>query len=361
LTTVALPSVVLATGELERRLAKIIEESAEPEGKSAGEPSSGREVDDLIDTVLDLLLEEQGGGDVPRTIDDVIWKSVRARDIDDLIMLNNIVDDREIAEDLEKQNNDETDLNILLDRLTVRKVDSRPFRREKRSLPRGRDYFVVVLDAGHGGIDSGALGALGSKEKDINLEFTRILGKELRKNRRVRVHLLRQGDRYLTIGERITRARGLRANLLISIHSDSNANRAVRGLSVYTLARSALVLRRKKIANRLASQENGGRALEAGLFNSILGLFRRDSFAESSGFADTLVQNFREGNVSMLPRAHRSANFGILLAQEFPSVLIELGFISNSGDEALLRSEEYRKSLAQHIARAVDLHFLSGS
>ncbi|MDR1495224.1 MAG: N-acetylmuramoyl-L-alanine amidase [Rickettsiales bacterium] len=347
------------TRELNGYLVKAIEELAGVVGAEAGDDPESTDANNLVDTIVDLLLLNDN--DTPETLDDVITKSVRARDVDDLIALNNIVNDRKMAEDLEKQNNDELKLDNILEKIAFQKVDYKRSPKEKKGLGLfiRKGYFVVVLDAGHGGIDSGAVGTMGSREKEINLEFTKMLGRELKKNKKIKVYLSRHSDKYLSISERITKTRELGANLLISIHSDSNTDRTVRGLTVYTLAKSALDMRRRKVANNLIGQ-NGRRTLKSGLFGTIRDVLRHDNFDESVEFAGTLVQNFGRGNINMLSRAHRSANFGILLASEFPSVLIELGFISNPGDEALLRSEKYKVDLAKYIARSVDTHFLAG-
>jgi N-acetylmuramoyl-L-alanine amidase len=344
--------------ELDRYVAKIVEADSGPSSPAVDVSTDT----DMAYTILDLLstgdeLRETGGNS--KILDDVIARTVRAKDIDDIITLNNLADDGQITDDLEKQNNGETDLNDLLGELVSKKVKENGFLRKARGLfSRENVHFVVAIDAGHGGVDPGALGAMGSREKDINLEFARVLGKELRKNRKIRVHLLRHSDNYLSIGERIARARALRVNLLISVHSDSNPNRTVRGLTVYRLAETTLNRRRRKIADSVVSRSGEG-GMRYGLLDTLVDMFKNDSFSESVKFASTLARNFRLENINMLSRVPRSANFGILLAHEFPSVLLELGFMSNLSDEMLLRSTEYRKNLAKCIARSIETYFLA--
>jgi N-acetylmuramoyl-L-alanine amidase len=289
----------------------------------------------------------------------MISKTVKAKNVDDIIVLNNIVDDRQITEDFERQNNGEEDLDNLLEEIVSKRAGDgrRPPRELKIPPTKSGGRFVVVLDAGHGGMDPGALGIMGSKEKDINLEFAKILEKELKRDERIKVHLLRHNDVYIGLKDRIIKARDLGANLLISLHSDSNSDRSVRGLTVYRLAETTLNRRRRKIADDVAGQSGG--TVKHEMLGTVMEMFRNDNFGESIKFANTLVRNFKIANVNMLSKVPKSANFGILVAPEFPSVLIELGFISNLNDEMLLKSTKYKIDLAKHIARSVEAHFLA--
>ncbi|MDR1425815.1 MAG: N-acetylmuramoyl-L-alanine amidase [Rickettsiales bacterium] len=349
-------------GEQNMRRSKIPQS---PPPSSIGEKNIGgrdpAESDDLVDTILDLLWANDNDKilrDTEISIDSIIDRAIGETDENDVVVSNNTEHYEGLTKDLEKQNNNEINLNSFLENIIFQKKSSESTPRKTKSFFGGdRKYFVVAIDAGHGGIDSGALGAMGTREKDINLEFAKILGKELRKNKNIKVYLLRQNDKYLSIAERIKKARALNANLFISVHSDASPSKMARGLSVYRLSESGLRTRRKKMADNIVSRM-GLKITEHSALAIVMDMLSRDNFYESTRFADVLAQNFRKNNVNMLFPKPRGANFGVLLASEFPSVLIELGFVSNLGDEILLKSKEYRENLARYIAKSVEDCFM---
>jgi N-acetylmuramoyl-L-alanine amidase len=298
-----------------------------------------------------------------KSIGEIIADSIRANSIEDLFALNNILDDAKITEDLEQQNNSGVDLHDFLGEIAKKgekgiKVHSSRKNASKVVPPaRHSRQFVLVIDAGHGGRDSGALGRTGTKEKDINLKFAKILESELRKIKRVEVYLTRSSDRYLSLSGRIKKARNLGANLLISVHSDSNINKNIKGLTVYTLTRMASDVRSVNYLrehNMTVTRTIENYRGKFDIFSTMLDISRYNNLNESNRFAKILSRNFvSSGNVNTLPIPHKYGNFAILLAPEFPSVLIELGFLSNADDERLLKTESYRHNLARQIARSV--------
>lgn len=220
--------------------------------------------------------------------------------------------------------------------------------------------FVVVLDPGHGGVDPGTIGVGGVLEKDITLAMAKALRAELERSGRYVVHLTREDDRFLPLRERVAIARRHGADLFISIHADSIDDRSVRGASVYTLSEKASDAE----AERLARKENVvdvlagvDVAVEDPLVASILvDLVQRDTLNRSVVFADVLSEEI--SRVQRLLRRHRRfAGFAVLKAPDTPSVLLELGYLSNPRDAARLRDPAFRRRLAAAIRRAVDRYF----
>lgn len=222
--------------------------------------------------------------------------------------------------------------------------------------PGGRP--VVVIDPGHGGIDSGAAGASGLLEKAVTLEFSRELAVRLRAGGRVDPVLTRSGDRFLSLRQRIKIARQNRAALLISVHADTVPEEYVRGATVYTLSEKAS----DSLSAALAARENRSDIL-AGLAiddqpdevaDILFDLARRESRNLSLRFAKGLVKDMGEV-VKLNNSPWRKAGFQVLKAPDVPSVLLELGFLSNEFDEQLLRSSAWRKRSTEAVARAIEL------
>jgi N-acetylmuramoyl-L-alanine amidase len=219
---------------------------------------------------------------------------------------------------------------------------------------------VIVLDPGHGGVDPGTVGVNGELEKHITLEMARALARELRQSGHYEVHLTRDDDRFIPLSERIAIARSLGADLFLSLHADSIADPRVRGASVYTLSEQASDAE----AERLARKENRVDVL-AGVDLSVqdeivagilIDLARRDTNNKSITFAETLIAEI--GDVAeLLRRTRRYAGFAVLKSPDTPSVLLELGYLSNPRDAARLGDPRYRERLARAIVRAIDRYF----
>ena len=214
----------------------------------------------------------------------------------------------------------------------------------------------IVLDPGHGGVDPGTIGVSGTYEKHITLAMARELKAQLNKTGRFEAVLTRKRDIFVPLRERVSRAREAGAELFISIHADAIKNRKTRGLSVYTLSERAS----DREAAALADKENkadliAGINLEGEtreVTNILIDLAQRESMNQSARFASGLVGELRR-QTKMLRKTHRFAGFAVLKAPDVPSVLIELGFLSNRSDEKALRNKTYRTKLAKGIVRAV--------
>lgn len=224
----------------------------------------------------------------------------------------------------------------------------------------GKARKVIIIDPGHGGIDPGATGHSGIFEKHITLAVARDIKRHLSSLGRYTVHLTRNKDRFIRLRNRIAIARAKGADLFISLHADAIKGRKIRGLSVYTLSEKAS----DKEAAALAEKENkadliGGMDLSENsqeVTSILIDLAQRESMNESSKFAAELVHQLKSIS-KMLPNSHRFAGFAVLKAPDVPSVLIELGFLSNPNDERALRDAKYRRKLAGALGHAVDSYF----
>lgn len=217
--------------------------------------------------------------------------------------------------------------------------------------------FVIAVDAGHGGIDAGATGSVtGTEEKVITLTFARELAERLNREAGVKAFLTRDADTFLALSERVTIARQNNANLFISLHADTLKQKGIRGATVYTLSDRAS----DRMAQDLAERENNSDQI-AGVTafaeppevaDILLDFTRRETQAFSVTLAENIVSSF-EGQVGLINNPHRYAGFMVLRAHDVPSVLLELGFLSNPDDEKLLLDAEWRKKVADTLATAV--------
>ena len=259
---------------------------------------------------------------------------------DELILLNNIIDEK-VAENLEKQNNEGIDLNDFI-KQTIKDTEKNIKKQNKNSKKIKKDsYYVIVIDAGHGGDDPGAIGFhKKTKEKNINLDFAIEIKKRLQKNKNFKVYMTREDDKFISIKNRVIFSIRKNADLFISIHSDSNPDRRARGLSIYTFLNN-------NYNNKYYSD------MESIIYN----INNKNRVSDSEKFTKLLIKNFDKNNINMLYRPHKYARFAVLSVSECPSVLIELGFLSNRFDEKLLRSREYKFKISESIARSVDSYF----
>lgn len=214
---------------------------------------------------------------------------------------------------------------------------------------------VVVVDAGHGGKDPGAPGAV-AHEKDVTLAAARALKARLERTGRYRVVLTRSTDAYVPLEERVRIARNADADLFISLHADSGPTTATRGASVYTLSergesRVTKVLRKD---DWLMPVNFPGADRTVG--EIILDLTQRSTRNRSAEFAQVLLEHIAD-ETTLLRRSHRDGNLMVLLAPDVPAVLLEMGFINNPDDERQLTDSASRKRLMNAVGDAVDAWF----
>ena len=215
---------------------------------------------------------------------------------------------------------------------------------------------VVVIDAGHGGKDPGALGE-GVHEKDLTLAAARTLKRRLERDGRYTVVMTRSGDSFVPLEERVRIARQSDADLFISLHADAGGDPGVRGATVYTLSdKGSDRVARKVFAHNdwfinvsLPSRDNAVNRI-------LLDLTQRATKNQSTAFADMLVGDVSQ-QTPMLQHSHRDAGYVVLLAPDVPAVLLEMGFVTNAQDVAGLRDPLQRARLMGSVGDAIDDYF----
>jgi len=242
---------------------------------------------------------------------------------------------------------------------------SRPFKTIKFAAPGRKPQFVdvhkdvkkivVVIDPGHGGMDPGATTNSRIYEKHVVLAIAKAFKRRLERNPKYKVYLTRNKDIYIRLRKRIAIARINKAALFVSLHADAIKSKKIRGMSFYTLSEKAS----SKEAAALAEKENrsdlvaGVKGTESDDVTEILiDLAQNMSMNKSSKFAEYLLKSFRS-KAKILPNPHRQAGFAVLKSPDTISVLIELGFLSNTADARALTGKAYRERLSEAFVDAV--------
>lgn len=224
----------------------------------------------------------------------------------------------------------------------------------------GPQKRIVVLDPGHGGPDPGAISVSGLREKEITLKVAQTVKQALEATGRYKVHLTRSEDVYVPLRKRYQLAEQAGAELFISLHADSNGDSSLRGASIYTLSEKSS----DREAAALAAKENRSDAI-AGIDLSnqsdavasfLIELRQRQTMNESALFSETLIQEVGS-STRLLRNTHRFAGFAVLKSPDVPSVLMELGYLSNRHDEKALRDPRHQDKLSRSILRATDAFF----
>jgi N-acetylmuramoyl-L-alanine amidase len=219
---------------------------------------------------------------------------------------------------------------------------------------------LVVLDPGHGGKDPGAIGVSGTYEKHIALATAQELKRQLEATGRYRVDMTRTRDVFIPLDSRVAQAQGRGAALFVSMHADALPDHSVRGASVYTLsttasdAQTAALARRENSADRFAGPQFRNASPEVAQI--LASLVRQETRLGSARMARSVVAQLDQ-DVPMLPNPGRHAAFVVLKATDIPSVLVEMGFMSNLQDEAALRRPAHRTRVAEAMRRAVEAYF----
>ncbi len=230
------------------------------------------------------------------------------------------------------------------------------------SLPQTPLYRpLIVIDAGHGGNDPGAVGVGKHYEKHVTLAAAKELKQQLEVTKRYRVSLTRSTDHYIKLYKRVSIARTKEADLFISLHADSIDKKNIRGASVYTLSNKASDAQTAK----LAARENQSDLIagvdlsheDKDVASILLDLAMRDTMNQSKFFANTVVSNMRARGIRLLDKPHRYAGFAVLKAPDIPSILIEMGFMSNKKEASMLRTPSYRQKITASIRDSIDDYF----
>lgn len=230
---------------------------------------------------------------------------------------------------------------------------------------------IIVLDPGHGGPDPGTVTGAGVYEKNVVLNFCRELKADLEATGRFRVLMTRQEDIFLPLDTRVEFAKQVQANLMISVHADAldikhplvtkKMINEVRGATVYTLSEEAS----DELAQIMAARENNSDVLagvelppsaDASLASILIDLMHRETKNLSIAFAKELIQGLAK-RTPLTKKPHRYADFRVLKAEDVPSVLLELGFLSNPDDETALTSKEWRSRVTRAITQSIGAFF----
>ena len=220
---------------------------------------------------------------------------------------------------------------------------------------------VIVLDPGHGGVDSGARGLGGAQEKILVFDFCAELKRQLDATKRYAVVMTRDGDQYVDLDDRVAIARRANASLLISVHADTlSEDKTVSGSTVYTVAdrasdaEAARIVARENAADRRPGGDN--RLDNPDVADILFDLKRRETRTYAHVFSRGLVDDLRTA-AKLNHNPERSAGFVVLKAPEFPSVLVELGYLSNAQDVQSLASPAWRDKAAAAMVKAIDSFF----
>jgi N-acetylmuramoyl-L-alanine amidase len=220
---------------------------------------------------------------------------------------------------------------------------------------------IIVIDPGHGGVDPGTTSSSGVTEKDVVLAFAKVLKSKLEADGHYDVQLTREDDTFLPLRDRVTFAQKKGASLFLSVHADSFPDKPedAKGATVYTLSEEASDEEAKELAAKenfsdaLAGSELPGDSDEV-VANILIDLAQRETQNRSLVFARSVVGEMRG---SLHSKALKSAGFRVLKAPDVPSVLLELGFLSNADDEKELTTDSWRQATAERVAKAVDGYF----
>lgn len=233
---------------------------------------------------------------------------------------------------------------------------------EIKKQPHGKP--IVVIDPGHGGIDPGAIGANNVNEKTIVLEVAMQLKDALEKTGLYEVKMTRHDDVFVSLDDRLKFSRAAGADLFISLHADSieTAASSISGATIYTLSSKAsdkvarIAAEKENASDLLAGIENFENGSDDQVTSILIDLMKRETSNFSSDFSQLLANRLgKTVTMSRVPR--RSAAFKVLKQTDSPSVLIELGYISNRGDQEQMLTPEWRAKVVDAIAGAVQIYF----
>ncbi|HPQ50846.1 MAG TPA: N-acetylmuramoyl-L-alanine amidase, partial [Alphaproteobacteria bacterium] len=220
---------------------------------------------------------------------------------------------------------------------------------------------LIIIDAGHGGQDPGARGANGTYEKTIVLAVAHELRKQLEDSGKYKVKMTRETDVFIPLRGRVNFARKHNGDLFISLHADSIQNSQVTGASVYTLSDKASDKETQKLADRenksdliagvdLSTQEDD-------VADILIDLAARDTMNQSKFLANTVVSSLQNNGIRTLSTAHRSAGFAVLKAMDIPSILVEMGYLTNRSEVERLSSPQHRRKIAATLKSSIDTYF----
>ncbi|MDZ7261941.1 MAG: N-acetylmuramoyl-L-alanine amidase [candidate division KSB1 bacterium] len=208
----------------------------------------------------------------------------------------------------------------------------------------GLKVKTIILDPGHGGHDSGACGPTGLKEKDVTLDIARRLKALLKQNSGYEVYLTREGDSYPPLESRTAFANQNQGDLFISIHTNAHPSGEKNGIETYYLS-----LAQDEESRAVAAYENALATMKVSeMKNLLVGIMKNSKIEESRGLAE-MIQSRLVQKTGRENRGVRQAGFVVLVGATMPSILVEVGFISNPQEERLLKTNQYRQQIAEAL------------
>ena len=236
-----------------------------------------------------------------------------------------------------------------------------PAKVSRQAVPQYARLITVAIDAGHGGEDPGAIGANGSHEKDVTLALAKKLKQKIDAQENMRAVLIRDGDYYVPLGQRVIKARALKADLFLSIHADSFIKPHARGSSVFALSENGAT----SVAARWLAKKENDADLVGGVNVDVKDPFLKRTLIDLSQTA-TINDSLRLGyavlkEIGCVNTLHKAqveqAGFAVLKAPDIPSILIETAFISNPEEEQRLNDPDYQDKLVSAIMSGVKTYF----
>ena len=249
----------------------------------------------------------------------------------------------------------------LYDKGNASENQERAIKRLAPSNPRKLRRVVVAIDPGHGGEDPGTIGRHGTREKDVAYAIARRLHDQLKRERGIRPVLIRRGDYYIGLRNRMKIAREQRADLFVSVHADSFKDPRVRGSAVYVLSRNGAS---SEAARWLAEQENaadlvGGVSLDDKdelLASVLLDLSQTATLSASTEAGTSVLKQLGQLGKNHKRRVER-AGFMVLKSPDIPSILVETAFLSNPHEEKRLKNPRHQRAVAKAIVRGIRSYF----
>ena len=235
-----------------------------------------------------------------------------------------------------------------------------PIQTSQQERNKRKDHFVIALDPGHGGRDPGAIGKNGTREKDIALSVSRRMKKLIDRTPGYQAILTREGDRFVSLRNRVKKAREAEADIFVSVHADSFHKSHVKGASVYALSLSGAS---SEAARWIAKKENssdliGGISLDDKddlIASVLLDLSQSATIQDSLELGSDVLSHL--GKVSRLNNKKvQQAGFAVLKAPDMPSILIETAFLSNPSEEKKLRNPKHQQKLAKAVFTGIQAH-----
>jgi N-acetylmuramoyl-L-alanine amidase len=219
---------------------------------------------------------------------------------------------------------------------------------------------LIVIDPGHGGKDPGATGKFGTREKNITLSYGIALMKALQKTGKFKVVMTRYDDRFIELRDRVSMARKSGGDVLISIHADSHPDKNTRGFSVYTLSNNRASAEAEALVKKADREEviRGAnlRGESLDVKEAIIDFAQESSKNVSDDFAATIGKHLGR-RIQPLNKHQREGSLAVLTGADIPSVLIELGYLSNINEEKLLRTEEHKQKIITSLTNAITEYF----